>query len=93
MYCKIIIIGSNGCLAKQLIETLNFKSYKLKKISRKNYNYVYKEKKLINTITKFKPKIIINCAALNSPDGCEKNPRKAYDLNAFLPYKLTLFHN
>ncbi len=47
---KIIIIGSSSNLAKQIIETLSVNSYKLKQISRDNFNYIYEYKKLFNVI-------------------------------------------
>jgi len=40
MNAKIIIFGSNGCLAKHIGENLYAGGYDLKKISRKNFNYV-----------------------------------------------------
>ena len=87
---KIIIIGSNSNLGKQIIETLGTDSYKLKKISRKNFNYIYEYKKLFKIISKFKPKIIINCAALVKIDDCEKKPIEAYEVNSFFPFRLSV---
>ena len=87
---KIAILGASGCLGKQICKTLSIDSYKLKKISREDFNYVYDYKKLINIIIKFKPKIIINCAAVVKINKCKKNPKQAYEVNADLPYKLSV---
>ena len=85
---KIIIVGSNSNLGKQIIETFDDSSYILKKISRKHFNYIYENEKLFNIIKKFKPKIIINCAALVKIDDCEKKPGEAYNINSFFPFRL-----
>ena len=87
---KIIIIGSSSNLAKQIIETLSVNSYKLKQISRNNFNYIYEYKKLFRIICSFKPKIIINCAAIVKIDYCEKKPFEAYEVNSFFPFRLTI---
>ena len=86
---KIIILGSAGCLGKQISESLSFGSYNLKKISRKNFNYIDNDNKLFKIIKKFNPKIIINCAAISELRKCRTNPNKAYKVNAIFPYKLS----
>ena len=40
MNAGIIIFGSSGCLAKHIGENLNKERYNLKKISRKNFDYI-----------------------------------------------------
>jgi dTDP-4-dehydrorhamnose reductase len=69
---KIVVLGSKGCLGQQIIETLKNNSNKLITISRKNFDYIYNYKKIFNIIKKFKPRIIINCAAITKIDKCEK---------------------
>jgi len=91
---KIVVLGSKGCLGQQIIETLKNNSNKLITISRKNFDYIYNYKKIFNIIKKFKPRIIINCAAITKIDKCEKNPDEAYEVNAFFPYRLSIIsHN
>ena len=88
MNAKIIIFGSNGCLAKHIGENLNKEGYNLKKISRKNFDYINNNNKLFNVVKKFKPRIIINCSAMSELDKCRLDPKKAYKINTIFPYKL-----
>ena len=44
MSARIIIFGSSGCLAKHIGENLNKGGYNLKKISRKNFDYINNNK-------------------------------------------------
>ena len=88
MDARIIIFGSNGCLAKHISENLNKGGYNLKKISRKNFDYINNNNKLFNVVKKFKPRIIINCAAMSELDKCRIDPKKAYAINTIFPYKL-----
>ena len=46
---KIIILGSKGCLGKQIVETLKNNSNKLITISRKNFDYIYNYKNEVKT--------------------------------------------
>jgi len=88
MNARIIIFGANGCLAKHISENLNEEGYNLKKISRKNFDYINNNIKLFNVVKKFKPGIIINCAAMSELDKCRVDPKKAYKINTMFPYKL-----
>ena len=85
---KIIIIGSSSNLAKQLCDTLDSPSYNIKKISRIHFDYIHENKKLSKIINKFKPKIIINCAAVVKSEDCNKKPIVAYEVNSYFPHKL-----
>ena len=87
---RIIIFGSNGCLAKHIAKNLNSGPYILKTISRKKFDYINNNKKLFYTVKKFKPKIIINCSAMSELEKCRVNPKKAYEINAIFPYKLSI---
>ena len=88
MNAKIIIFGSSGCLAQHIGENLNKGGYNLKKISRKNFDYINNNNKLFNVVKKFKPRVIINCAAMSELDKCRADPKKAYEINTIFPYKL-----
>ena len=88
---RIIIFGSEGCLAKHIIEKLISEKYNIKKISRKTFDYVNGNNKILEIIKKFKPRIIINCSAMSELGKCESNPKKAYEINSLFPYRLSLF--
>ena len=62
MIKKILITGSKGMLAKNIIDDSRFKRFKLLKLSRENFN-LKDNKKLIKFLKKFRPDLIIHCAA------------------------------
>ena len=43
--------------------------------------------KLFNVVKKFKPRIIINCAAMSELDKCRVDPKKAYEIKKVLEQK------
>lgn len=89
---KVLIIGKTSNLAKHLIENFHLK----KRIeilglsSNKDFDYVKDINKLEKIINKFKPKFIFNLAAISKHNNCYNNPKLAYEINAFFPYKLML---
>jgi dTDP-4-dehydrorhamnose reductase len=86
---KIILIGSSGSLGKQIISTLlSKKRYALKKVSRKDFNYIKNFKKLEKVIHNFKPNFVINCAALAGMLICKNKVNTAFETNFAFPAKL-----
>lgn len=88
---KILIIGSNGAVGSQLIQTLiNNKEKNYKGISRKNFDFknFNKIKKIINN---YSPSHIVNCAAITGLLQCEENINEAFEINTYLPLKLSQF--
>ena len=86
---KIIILGSKGAVASQLIKT--FKEKKLKNflsLDRKKLNIINKPDNLKKFIKRYKPTHIINCLAITGLVKCEKNIIEAYEINSFFPLKL-----
>jgi len=87
---KIIVIGGSGLLGHKLVDYFKKEDYKVyatyysNLIEKPNYfnlNITKKNecKKLLN---KIKPDVIINCSAYTDVDGCEKNKKIAYSVNA-----------
>ncbi|MBI4919686.1 dTDP-4-dehydrorhamnose reductase [Candidatus Azambacteria bacterium] len=81
----VLITGSNGLLAYDLIRVFSFFS------GEKNYNFIrsnhadfdiVNEKAVKKFVDFHKPDIIINTAALVKVDECELNPGKAFETNA-----------
>ena len=86
---KILILGSKGALASQLINTFkkyNFKNYLA--LDRKKFDITKDINKLDKIIKGYKPTHIINCLALTGLVQCEKKVSYAYEINAFFPLKL-----
>src|SRR3989344_2356933 len=77
---KILIIGSNGLLAFDLIRIFG-KDCKVIEANRADFDITNKTavKRFINS---YKPNVIINTAALVKVDACELNPHKAFETNA-----------
>lgn len=85
---KVLIIGAKGMLGQELVS-----------VFKKNNDYtvtawdqeeidITKEKELKNKIGKLQPDIILNAAAYNNVDACEKDKKefaKAKDLNGKAP--------
>jgi dTDP-4-dehydrorhamnose reductase len=77
---KIIILGSSGQLGSYLKLHIIKKNYKI--ISLNSSNGDISNFKLIKTIfSNYRPKIIINCAAITNVDLCEKKKKLSYLTN------------
>jgi dTDP-4-dehydrorhamnose reductase len=77
----ILILGASGMLGYDLIKVL-------KKDHTYNYKYIKdfditKKDACIKTIISLKPKIVINATAFTNVDLCEKEKKKAFDVNAY----------
>ncbi len=83
---KILITGGEGQLAYDLIKELE-KDHELAWYSKEGMDITNKEQ-CEKVIAKDKPDIVINTAAFHNVDECEKNPQKAFEVNAFGVKKL-----
>ena len=62
MIKKILITGSKGMLGKNIIKDQRFKKFKLINLSREKFN-LKDQKKMFHCLKKFKPDLVIHCAA------------------------------
>jgi dTDP-4-dehydrorhamnose reductase len=70
---KVLIIGSKGMLGQQIAKTFkDDKDYKVFAWDKKDLD-ITDQKQVQEKILKFAPKIILNAAAYNNVDGCEKD--------------------
>jgi dTDP-4-dehydrorhamnose reductase len=91
MMKTIIVTGGSGMIGSSLIKYLGkHKKYNLISLYRedptdfdfcKNIKTDITEKKEVLELRKFKPDLIIHCAALTNIEFCEKNPELAYKIN------------
>ena len=85
---KVLIIGDKGMLGQELVSVFRGdKDYKVFAWDKKEIN-ITDQKQVENKIAKLKPAIILNAAAYNNVDGCEKNKvefEKAKNLNGKAP--------
>lgn len=88
---NVLIIGSQGMLGQELTKIFKSdKDYKITAWDREEID-ITKEKELRSKIEKLKPEIIINAAAYNNVDGCEKDKKefeKAKKVNGIAPESL-----
>ena len=101
---KILILGSAGMLGHQLYNYLESKNYIVKGICRNNKNIpnkFFKNKKFLNldlekfdllknTILKYRPDFIINCAGIIKQKSHLYDENKIYLINACLPNYLSI---
>src|SRR3989338_6254374 len=83
---KILIIGSTGQLAFDLIKILK-DSYNIIPAARKDFDVVDSSgaEKFIKS---HKPDIVINAAAYHKTEECELNPEKSFQVNAIGAYNV-----
>jgi len=79
---KILIFGADGMLGQEFIN--NFKNNKLFKAIAvdKTTADITDFSQVLGVIKKYKPDVIIDCAAIIDVDHCENNPAKALAVNA-----------
>ena len=76
---RIIILGANGMLGTALVKA--FKYHNVYALTKQQLDITDK-KNVFYQIGKIKPDIVINSAAYTDVDGCEKNRRHAFNVNA-----------
>ena len=85
---KVLIIGAQGMLGQELVSIFKHdKDYKVFAWDKKEID-ITDQKQVQNKIAKLKPAIILNAAAYNNVDGCEKNKlefEKAKKINGKAP--------
>jgi dTDP-4-dehydrorhamnose reductase len=89
---KILITGSSGQLAKELISYINeFQDSNISLISKSsNELNICDKEKVISIINTIKPDVVINCAAYTDVEGCEKNIESAFNVNSLGPRNLAI---
>jgi len=76
---KILITGSKGQLGSELVDLLS-KENEVHGFGHKELDITDKNR-VINTVSKIVPDIVIHCAAFVDADGCESNIKTAFDVN------------
>ena len=90
---KILILGSNGGLGREIINRFNESKFD---VFTTNRNFVDVEKnfnKVENFINKIKPHLIINCIAMSTIDECEEHQVRAFNINSFFPSEIARVAN
>ena len=83
---RILITGTEGQLGLDLVEELTCQrsgpQHELLTPTEKELD-VRDREKVRGTITSWRPDIVVHCAAWTDVDGCEKEPERAYRVNAW----------
>jgi dTDP-4-dehydrorhamnose reductase len=98
---KLLITGARGQLGRQIKSIIVNSQSELGKINEIYFNAAIEYadssklnitnlKEVINFIDKFKPDIIINCAAYTNVDKCEADSENAFKVNALGPRNLAI---
>jgi dTDP-4-dehydrorhamnose reductase len=82
---KVMILGATGMLGQALSVEGRRRGYKILGLARSGTDInvdVADRDELAAVLVKSCPDIVINCAATTSVDGCERDPGRAYLINA-----------
>lgn len=85
---KILVTGSGGMLAKQIIHHFKNEKINITGLKKEELN-ITNTAQLKEKIEHHKPDIIINCAAYTKVDMAELEKDRAFMLNALAPYHLS----
>ncbi|MBI5326242.1 MAG: dTDP-4-dehydrorhamnose reductase [Ignavibacteriae bacterium] len=86
---KYLIIGHKGQLGKEFVKRLSLLNYDFTGVDIDELD-ITKRDDVIKLIKNLKPDFTINCAAYNLVDDAEKNPGKAFAVNADAVHNLAL---
>ena len=92
----VLIFGADGILGRELVDTFkrdhgDYPHWYVRTFYDDITNYQKVDKAIeyyvsdAGTWKSFPPDVVINCAEMADADECEKNPEKAYAVNAVLP--------
>lgn len=85
---NILVTGSGGMLAKQIIQHFKSEKINITGLKKEELN-ITNTAQLKEKIEQHKPDIIINCAAYTKVDMAELEKDRAFILNALAPYHLS----
>ena len=91
---KVLLTGANGLLGQKLVYALKSRNDiellatgigQNRLIDQLNYSFqpldITNKSEVNQTVEKFSPHVIINCAAMTNVDACELNQKKCWDIN------------
>ena len=89
---KLLIIGPNSDLAKNIINELKYKKISIFKLSRKQINFELKnsKEKLYRFLKRYKPSHIINCVGLFDNNYIDFN--KIFNINTKVGWNIISFY-
>ena len=77
---KIIVTGAAGMLGSDLVRRLSV-GHEAIGVTRREFD-IMDELNILKTVGEIQPDWVIHCAAYTNVDGCEKEPDKAFSVNA-----------
>ncbi len=81
---KILIVGANGMLGKDMVDGFSHAGYEVVGVDREELD-ITKTDLVQSKLTEIAPDVVINCAAYTDVNGAEDAKELAYQINAYGP--------
>lgn len=88
---KILVIGSNGQVGKEILSQISVKQYEVLALSRDEWDMGIVDTMPIGLIDQFCPDIIINAAAYTNVENAEKEINLAFNINGYAVNELSSY--
>jgi len=85
---KILILGSDGSLGKELVAQFTDANISFIGANRQNFNFELDDEKIIQMLKDNNIYLILNCVAMIGLDNCNKDRKGALWANYYLPKKI-----
>ena len=89
---KVFVTGSKGMLGTDLVNQLKIENHDINAVDIDNLD-ICDLNQVIESISDYKPDVIINCAAYTNVDRCETDIDNAYRVNSIGPKNLAIVSN
>jgi len=76
---RVIITGAKGQLGRSLQKVFHEQDFEVLDIPR----YDVADHSIVQELPKYRPDLVIHCAAMTDVEGCAKDPDAAFNINAF----------
>lgn len=86
---KVAVIGANGQLGSDVVRAFVSKGDEVFALSHSDVE-VTRIDSVVNRLRELRPHLIINTAAMHHVESCEREPERAYSVNALGPRNLAL---
>lgn len=77
---KVLVTGGAGFIGRHIVSSLKNVGHKVTAPTNKELD-ITKLESIKKAVKKYKPEIIVNCAAITGYANCRKDPKKAWDVN------------
>jgi dTDP-4-dehydrorhamnose reductase len=78
---KVLVAGAQGMLGSSLLEVAKKKTMLVIGVSKEEMD-IRNQVQIAQVMQMHRPNLVINCAAMTDVDGCERDPERAFSVNA-----------